>query len=131
MFKKYFIHGLVSGILASLAAIIYLRVYFFVTLADFSSILGIPRIVGFNILYCLMATFLNWFLVIWMKQRGEIVFNFLFSILSFALIIVPISISLPLEIEFPELFPGLAIPIIFFPAIAWYTIVPFFREKEK
>jgi hypothetical protein len=131
MFKKYFIHGLVSGILASLAAIIYLRIYFFVTLADFSSILGIPRIVSFNILYCLMAAFLNWFLVIWMKKRGEIVFNFLFSILSFALIIVPISISLPLEIEFPELFPGLAIPIIFFPAIAWYTIVPFFREKEK
>jgi hypothetical protein len=130
MFKKYFIHGLVSGIMAALAAIIYYRIHFFAMQADFSRILGIPRIVSLNILYCLIAAFLNWFLVLWLKQKGEIVFNFLFSILSLALIIIPISISLPLDIEFPELFPGLAIPMIFFPALSWYTIAPLFREKH-
>jgi len=130
MFKRYFIHGLISGILAALAGIIYYRIYFFATLADFSSILGIFRIVSLNILYGLIAAFLNWLLDFWLKQRGEIVFNFIFSIISFGLIIIPLSISLPLELEFPELFPGLAIPMIFFPALSWYTLAPLFRDKD-
>jgi len=130
MFKNHFIHGLISGIMAAMAAIIYYRIHYFATQADFSSVLGIPRIVSLNILYCLIAALLNWLLVSWLKKRGEIVFNFLFSILSFALIIVPISISLPLEIEYPELFPGLAVPMIFFPALSWYTFAPLFRGKE-
>lgn len=122
-------HGLLSGMLASIAALIYDRIYFFATQADFSSILGIPRMISLNILFCIAIAFLNYLLVNWLKQRGEIVFNFLLTILSFALIIIPISISLPLDIAFPELFPGLAIPMLFFPAIAWYTLGPFFREK--
>jgi hypothetical protein len=130
MFKKYFIHGLLSGILAALAANIYYRIYFFATQADFSRILGVVRIIGLNILVSFLAAFLNYFLVKWLKQRGDIVFNFLFSILSFALIIIPISISLPLDIKFPELFPGLAVPMIFFPALAWFTVVPLFKETH-
>ena len=130
MFKKYFLHGLVSGILAALAANIYTRIYFFATEVDYSSILGVSRIISLNILFCLLAAFVNWLLVNWLKLKGEIVFNFLLSIASFALIIVPISISLPLDIKFPELFPGLAVPMIFFPALAWYTVVPLFREKH-
>jgi hypothetical protein len=58
-----------------------------------------------------------------------VIFNFVFSIASFAMVIVPISISLPLDVLFPELFPGLAVPMLFFPALAWYTIVPLFSEK--
>jgi len=130
MFKKYFLHGLVSGILAALAANIYTRIYFFATEVDYSSILGVSRIISLNILFCLLAAFVNWLLVNRLKLKGEIVFNFLLSIASFALIIVPISISLPLDIKFPELFPGLAVPMIFFPALAWYTVVPLFREKH-
>lgn len=127
MFKKYFLHALVSGILASIAANIYDRIYFFSTEVDFSEMLGVARIISLNFLFCFIAAFLNWFLVLWLKQKGEIVFNFLFSLVSFALVIIPISISLPLNIKFPELFPGLAVPMVFFPAVAWYTINPFFR----
>ena len=127
---KYFIHGCISGIMASVAAIIYFRIFYFATQAEFSSVLGIPRIISLNMLYCILAAFLNWALVRWLKNKGEITFNFLFSISSFALIIIPISVSLPLDIEYPELFPGLAIPMIFFPALSWYTIAPLFRAKN-
>jgi hypothetical protein len=130
MFKKHFLHGLIAGILAALAANIYYRIYYFATEADFSRILGVVPIISLNLMFCLLAAFLNWLLVIWLKHRGEIVFNFLFSIASFALIIVPISITLPLDVKFPELFPGLAVPMVFFPALAWYTIAPLFREKS-
>ena len=59
-------------------------------------------------------------------KTGEIVFNFLFSIGSFACVMVPISMTLPLDVQFPELFPGLAVPMVFFPALSWYTVKPLF-----
>jgi hypothetical protein len=31
----------------------------------------------------------------------------------------------------PELFPGLAVPMIFFPALAWYTFKPLFVPEES
>ena len=129
MFKKYFYHGLIAGILAALAANIYNQIYFFATEADFSRVLGVGRIISLNLLFCFLAAFLNWGIVTWLKKKGELVFNFLFSIVSFSLVIIPISISLPLDLKSPELFPGLAVPMVFFPALAWYTLVPLFREK--
>jgi uncharacterized membrane protein YedE/YeeE len=129
MFKKYLIHGIVSGIVAATAATIYDRVYYFITYVDYSRVLNVPRIVSLNILFCIIAAFLNWFLAIRLKQRAEIVFNFLFSALSVGLMIIPISIALPLDVGLPELFPGLAVPMALFPALSWYTIAPFFREK--
>lgn len=130
MFKGYFLHGLIAGILAAVAANIYNQIYFFATEVDFSRVLGPARILSLNLLFCLLAAFLNWFLTNRMKKKGELVFNFLFSICSFALVMVPISISLPIDIKNPELFPGLAVPMVFFPALAWYTVVPIFREKR-
>ena len=130
MFKRYFFHGLVSGIVAALAATIYDRVYYFITYVDYSRVLNVPRIVSLNILFCMIAALLNWFLTRRLRQKAEVVFNFLFSTLSVALMILPISIALPLDVGLPELFPGLAVPMALFPALSWYTIAPFFREKN-
>ena len=130
MFKKYFLHGLISGILAAVAANIYNQIYFFATEADFSRVLGMGRIISLNILLGLLAAFLSWIMNNWQKNKGEFIFNLLFSMGSFALVIIPISISLPLDLKFPELFPGLAVPMVFFPALAWYTVAPLFREKS-
>jgi len=126
MFKKIFFHAITASILASSAAIIYRRIYFFATEADFSKVLGVRRLVGFNLLICLVMAFVNYGLLRWLKNKGQVFFNFMFSILSFAAVIIPISITLPLNIPFPELFPGLAVPMLFFPAIAWYTVNPLF-----
>jgi|SRR6476659_9574265 len=130
MFKKIFLHGLVASLFASIAAIIYNRIYFFATEADFSKVLNPVSIIALNALICLLAIFIYWPLLTWLKKKGEIVFNFVFSILSFACVIIPISITLPLDIQFPELFPGLAVPMVFFPAIAWYTIKPLFTTTQ-
>jgi len=35
-----------------------------------------------------------------------------------------------LDVKTPELFPGLAVPMVFFPAMAWYTLKPLFAVKE-
>jgi hypothetical protein len=126
MFKKIFFHSLIAGILASVAGLIYNRIYFFATEADFSRVLNTGSIIGLNIMVCLVAGILYWVLVKSLKKKGEVVFSFLFSIISFACVMIPILISLPLKVQSPELFPGLAVPMVFFPAMAWYTVKPLF-----
>jgi hypothetical protein len=66
----------------------------------------------------------------WLKTRGEIVFNLCFSLISFASLLAPIAVSLPRTIETPELFPGLVIPMHFFPALAWFTLKPIFIRSK-
>lgn len=127
MFKKVFYHSLLAGLLASVAGIIYNRIYFFATEADFSKVLNTGGIIGLNIMVCMAAGLMYCGLIKSMNKKGEILFNFLFSIISFACVMIPISISLPLKIQFPELFPGLAVPMVFFPPIAWFTVRPLFN----
>jgi hypothetical protein len=130
MFKKHFYHGLVSGLSAALAAIIYSSVYLFATGADFSVIINPGTISGLSLIACLLISVAYFFYIRFTKEKGIIFFNLLISILSFAAIIIPISISLPLSVKNPELFPGLAVPIIFFPALAWFTFKPLFVNKD-
>ena len=126
MFKKIFFHGVLAGVLSSVAGIIYSQIYFFATEVDFSAVLNAGSIIGLNLMACIIAGFVYWLFISWLKTNGEIVFNFLFSIICFACVMIPISITLPLKIQMPELFPGLAVPMVFFPPLAWYTIRPLF-----
>lgn len=128
MFKTIFFHSIIAGIIASAAGIIYDRIYFFATEVDFSKVLNTGTIIGLNIMVCIAAGIIFFLLKKWMDKKGEIVFNFLFSIISFACVMIPISISLPLKIQMPELFPGLAVPMVFIPAMAWYTIRPLYKH---
>jgi hypothetical protein len=131
MFKKIFFHAVLASVLASLAGIIYNRIYYFATEVDFSHVLNKGKIIGFSVLISMCAALPNYFLIRGLKKKGEIVFNFFFSIISFAAVMIPISISLPLNVKFPELFPGLAVPMVFFPAMAWYTLNPFFANNNQ
>lgn len=128
MFKKIFYQAILASMLAFIAAIIYRRIYFFATEADFSKVVSIERMAGFCILICMLAAFLYYGLVRWLGRKGKVIFNFLFSISTFACVMIPISLTLPLNIQFPELFPGLGVPLVFFPAMAWYTVNPLFQK---
>jgi hypothetical protein len=131
MFKKTFFQALLASTLAFIAAVIYKRIYFFATEADFSKVLSLARMAGLCILFCMPAAFLYYGLVRWLGRKGELVFNFAFSILTFACIMIPISVTLPLNVQFPELFPGLGVPLVFFPAMAWYTVNPLFNKDQS
>ena len=65
----------------------------------------------------------------WKGEKSIPWINILISVLSFASIVGVLGIQLPLTIESPEMFPGLAIPMHFFPALAFFTISPFFKIK--
>ena len=128
MTKKVFLHGLFAGILAAVAALIYDRIYFFATEINFTKLVNLGSLAGLNLLGCLLAAFGYSLFRRWFGPRAQIIFNLSFTIVSFASIVVPISISLPLDLSNPEMFPGLAIPMHFFPALAWFTLDPLFRD---
>ena len=129
MVKKIFFQGISAGILSAVACIIYSRIYFFATEVDFSKVVNIPVLTGINLLACMLAGAGYWAFKKMLRKNAEIFFNLTFSILSFASVIFPISISLPLDIKYPELFPGLTVPMHFFPALAWFTIRPLFIKE--
>jgi len=131
MFKKHFYHGLTSGIMAALAAIIYSRIHYFATETDFSEIINPGTMISLNLIVCLIISIAYFFFNSKPKKNRVLISHLLISILSFAAVIIPISISLPLSVRNPELFPGLAVPMIFFPAMAWFTFKPLFILDEK
>lgn len=131
MFKKHFYHGITSGIMAALAAIIYSRIHYFATQADFAAVINPGTIISLNIGVCLLISIAFYLFTTFAKKIRIIVFNLLISILSFAAVIIPISVSLPLSVRNPELFPGLAVPMVFFPVLAWFTFKPLFVEETQ
>lgn len=132
MFKKALLLGIISGALAGLASFIYQsKVYMEATAADFSGIVKPATIFGASIAGGILAAIGFTLLTKWLKGKGEIVFNLLFAILSFASILLPIGYTLPLDAEAPELFYGLAIPMHFFPALGWFTLKPLFFPSKQ
>jgi len=132
MFKKNFYHGITSGIMAAIAAIIYSRIHYFATQADFAAVVNPGTMISLNIVVCLLISIAYYLFTNVAGKKRILVFNLLISILSFAAVIIPISVSLPLSVRNPELFPGLAVPMVFFPALAWFTFKPLFiKELER
>jgi hypothetical protein len=130
MFKKVFLQAILASLLAFIASVIYKKIYFFATEVDFSRVLSLPRLAALSILVSMGVAFLYYGLNRWLPGKGEIVFNFLFSVITFACVMIPISVSLPLNVQNPELFPGLGVPLVFFPAMAWYTVNPLFKRRS-
>lgn len=131
MFKRALFLGIVSGLLAGIAGIIYARVYYTANEADFSKVVTAVTIISASLFGGILAAVGYTLLVKGLKTRGEIVFNLLFTIVSFASLLLPIAYKLPLTIETPELFPGMVIPMHFFPALGWFTLKPLFIKEGK
>lgn len=128
MFKKLLLLGVISGILAGVASLVYQKVYFKANEADFSMVVKPVNVMLVCILAGLLAAAGYGLLNKFLPKYGEIIFNFVFVILTFASIVGPFGAKLPLEIDENALFlfPGLTVPMHFFPALAWFTLKPVF-----
>jgi hypothetical protein len=129
MFKKIFFLSISAGIFSSVACIVYNRIYFFAFEIEFQKLVNSGSLIAINMFACIIAGVGYYFIKTWFTRDHEKIFNLLFTLLSFASILAPLAISLPLDIKNPELFPGLAIPMHFFPAISWFTVKPFFSKE--
>lgn len=128
--KKLLIHGVVAGLLAALAGIIYQTIYWRAFETDYSAILNTVSIITSSIIGTLLIALGYGLLYKLNAEKWIGVFNIVVAVLSFASIVGPLSMELPLSVESPELFPGLAIPMHFFPALSFLTIAPFFKKAE-
>jgi hypothetical protein len=129
-FKKAFLLAVISSVLSILASLIYNKVYSGSFYVDFSKIIN-PGSVIMNCLVGCTLMSLGYVLVMkWRPSLNIAWLNIVYTVLSFASIVMVLSFKLPLDIEFPELFPGLAIPMHFFPVLAFLTIVPFFKTNR-
>lgn len=126
--KKIFVQGLVAGALSSLAGVVYFNIYQNTLLTEFDRIINMGSIVGASFIGCMLIALGYLALYKFNKPNFQGWLNVLICLLSFVSIISPIGMALPLDIEFPELFPGLVVPMHFFPALAYFTIQPFFKK---
>ncbi len=127
--KSTLILGAISSTLASIACIIYAKIYSETQLVDFSKVANnISFILSSSIGCFLMASGYKVILA-WKGENALGWINIIYSVLSFASIIGVIGYNLPLEIEFPEMFPGLVIPMHFFPILSFLTVYPFFKPN--
>jgi hypothetical protein len=127
--KKISIHVLISALLAIVASLIYNTIYSSAFELNFSSVLNIGGIIGSTLIGCTLMGLGYYVGYKWKGEKSIPWINILISVLSFASIVGVLGIQLPLTIESPEMFPGLAIPMHFFPALAFFTISPFFKIK--
>lgn len=126
MLRKILLHGIAAGVLAAVASLVYQQIYLKSLGADFSMVISATGIVATCIGATLLAS-LGYFLAERvLKGKAPVVFNLLLLLLSFASIAGPFAVKLPLELEAPELFPGLTVPMHFFPALAWLALSPVF-----
>ena len=131
MKTKYLLwHGIFSGLLAGLAGIIYFEIYQYLMLTQFDAVVNWGSILGASVLGCLLMTLGYWVLVKFKIERFVGWLNIMIALLSFASIIGAMNIALPLDMEFPELFPGLVVPMHFFPALSFFCIYPFFYNRK-
>lgn len=130
MYRKSLALGIVSGLLAGIAGVIYARVYYSINEADFSGVVSTVKIITASLIGGALAAVGYSLLDRWLRARGEIVFNLLFTLISFITLLGPIAVRLPRNIDAPELFPGMVIPMHFFPALAWFTLKPIFIKSK-
>lgn len=125
--KQTFIMGIAASLLSSLASIIYLNIYKSALVVDFSKIAGTSNIIAACTIGCLLMAVGYKLALKWKGTKTIGWLNILFSIISFATIAGVFGFNLPMDTESPELFPGMIIPMHFFPVLSIITIFPFFK----
>lgn len=128
--KRVFYHGIVSGALAAIAAIVYNYAYSQALAVNFSRIVNNISIAGVNIAGCLIASLGYYIIGLKVTKHTDVVFNIVFMVLTFASCAGPFAAQLPTSIQSPELFIGLTIPMHFFPQLFWLVSKPLFETTK-
>ena len=124
--KKHLLHGITASAFAALAGNIYNYLYNEAMFTDFSAVINSGSIIGAVTFGCMLAS-LGYYVMSRIIKKGlDVVFNIMFILLSFASFISSFAVELPLDIDAPELFIGLSIPLHLFPIVFWLATKPLF-----
>lgn len=127
--RKTFMLGSMSTLLASIACIIYAQIYKGAFYVDFGEVIGTTNMIAACAIGCFLMVIGYQLAAKWKGEKLIGLLNVFYSIISFASIAGVLGFNLPLEIESPEMFPGMVIPMHFFPVLSVLTIYPFFSKS--
>ncbi|TLX71060.1 hypothetical protein E9993_21270 [Labilibacter sediminis] len=130
--KNDLTHGVLAGLLAGIASVLFLNVYSSNLEVDFSAVAKPVMIIISSIIGTVLAS-VGYFLykkIKWFSRQADLIFNIVFFILSFLSIYGTFSAPLPPNTLKPELFSGLTIPMHFFPMLFWLVVKPHFASKK-
>lgn len=130
MFRHFFFLGLVSGAASSAACYVYTSFYYNL-LVDFSEGTGLPLLISACFGIAMIACFGNYALRRVIKRPGlaDFVLNALFSLVSIMAVFILLNAKDP-EFKnedaalFVDFFKGFVMPMLFFPALTWFTFKP-------
>ena len=128
--RPVFFQGLLAGILAGLASFVYQNVYNAALLVDFSTVTSPLALFASSVMGSVMASLGYWLFSKWVRVNTDVWFNLIFLALTFATLAGSFAASLPPDIESPELFPGLSVPMHFFPILFWLAVKPLFKGEK-
>lgn len=129
--KNHLIQGIAAGVLASIAGIAFLNLYYAAYFVDYSLVVSPGAIIGSSVIGGVLISTGYFILEKLKKENLQGILNIVIMIFCFLSVIPVMAMKLPLEVEFPELFPGLVIPMHFFPAMAYFGLSPFFNKKKE
>lgn len=132
MFKKYFFLGIFSALSSVAMAYIYSKIYFSV-IADFSEGFSLLFYTTFYLSIGMIACFImvGFRKLLFNKIISEVVFNSTFSIASLFLVFYLLQMNDPEfskeeAIIMEDYYKGFVIPMLFFPALTWFSLKPLF-----
>jgi predicted membrane channel-forming protein YqfA (hemolysin III family) len=128
--KTTFFHGITAGVLAGLAASVYNYIYNAAFVTDFSKVMNPIAIFGSSIFGCVLAALGYHFFSKWVRSKTDVWFNILFLVLTFASFVGLFAANLPSNIQSPELFVGLSVPMHIFPVLFWLATKPLFSSVK-
>ena len=131
MITKYTLLALISGALSGFGCYSYASVYQELTVIDYSGFIPPSAMFISCFIGCILASAGHALFVKLLPKIGDIIFGFLFAIISFVSILGVFKATLPDNDDesYFYLIYGFAIPMHFFPIIVWNTIKPIFIRK--
>lgn len=129
MFKKYFFTGLAAGIFSGLAAFFYSLVYTTASEISYTRVVSPASIFSASLFAGILIALFCFSIDRLFQKEMEVLTSLLLAGGTLLSLIIPFMISLPLDVERPELLPGLVVPMQLFPVLAWFALKPMFKRS--
>ncbi len=134
MFKRIFLLCVSAGLFSALVSFVYVSFYKGI-IVDFTEAAGVKQLLSYNILFAMVACFINFGLskAIRKEKIASFIFNFILSSISIGLVFYVLKMDDPtFKNEDAELmkdfFKGFLMPMLFFPALSWFSFKPLFQN---
>lgn len=130
MIKKV-IWALSSGLLAGVVSYSYGEIFEKQLMEDYSNVVPTAAIFISCLIGTILATLGFWLLTKFISKYGEFIFAFLFALLTTASLVGVLGFTFTDDSNelHQFIFYGYAMPMHFFPFLAWYVFKPLFDKK--